>query len=167
MRRIGIFVVPVVAVVIVGVSLAFALSYIGAEEPPPCRACGQITSEVRQASVCEIAHNAKEFAGKSVLLHGRFQHDSGQFFVNDGGCTMELDIADGLQTCAGAWRKLQVICGVNGWYDGSADVVMVGFISIPIRDDAAGGRFMVSCLEAVLTQPVFSQRVRFALHRLF
>ena len=66
-------------------------------------------------------------------------------------------------------EQLQVTCGVDAWYDGSASVRLVGrVVTIPAGNYYAGENGLVApCLETVQTAPTLSQRIRFALARLF
>jgi hypothetical protein len=104
-----------------------------------------------------------------VRVAAKFRNDAGQLFLEDRGCTLHAGFPKERPSCTGTWRKLQVTCGVNTWYDGSASVRVTGIIStIPEGNYYAGEEgFTVSCLEGVLTEPGFSQRIRFAAGQLF
>lgn len=142
---------------------------IGEQEQPPCHACTQASGEVPQVLVCELSNNRQKYAGKLVRVVAEFSHDSGQLFLRDGACSMHTGFAKEKQACTGAWRRLQILCGVDGWYDSSAPVRLLGSISkIPDGNYYAREEgFTISCLEQVRTEPDFTERMRFARARLF
>lgn len=158
----------VLAVIVVG-SVAFTVAYVGPEEQPPCHACKQVENEKRVTSICEMMQVPDQFAGQNVRVQGRLRNDAAQLSIEDSGCTMHLGFAKGWQTCAGAWKKLQITCGVNTWYDGEADVKLTGVLAtIPEGNYYAGDKgLVVSCLEAVQTKPTLTDRIKYALGRLF
>lgn len=141
---------------------------IGKQEQPPCRACAQMRDDVPQVTVCELSSYKQKYTGKLVRVAAEFHHDSGQLFLRDGACILRTGFAKEKQSCAGAWRRLQIMCGVDGWYDSTAPVSVLGSISkIPDGNYYAGAEgFTISCLEQVRTEPDFSQRMRFAEARL-
>ncbi len=108
---------------------AVALSRVGVEEHPPCRACLKPRSELCQVSVCELVGNRQMLMGKPVRVAARFRNDAAQLFLVDGGCSVIVGFAQERQACRGAWRKLQVVCGVDTWYDGSGSVRVMGSLS--------------------------------------
>jgi hypothetical protein len=148
--------------------LVAALSLLGAQEQPPCRACVQPTSELPRVSVCELASSRENLARKMVRVTARFQNDAGQLFLKDGICSVRTGFAPPTQACQGARRRLEVACGVDQWYDGSASVQVVGSIGTVPDDNYFKGEegFTISCLEKVKTEPATSQRIRFAIGRL-
>lgn len=143
----------------------FARSRVGPEEQPPCRACSQKTGELPLASVCDLVQNPQKYAEIPVRVDRRFRHDSGEVYVEDGGCSMHAGFASQWQACRGAWRKLQVSCGVGSWYDGSASVRATGSISmIPAGNYFQGEKgFTLVCLEEVREKLTFRHRMNFAL----
>lgn len=163
----------VVAITIVPLVIAAAVVVdslrIGEQEHPPCRACVQTSNDVPQVTVCELFNNRQKYKGKLVRVAANFEHDSGQLFLRDGSCTMRTGFAKERQSCAGAWRRLQVICGIDGRYDSAAPVSVLGSIGkIPEGNYYAGEEgFTISCLEQVTNEPDSSQRRRFARARLF
>jgi hypothetical protein len=169
MRRLTILALATALILIVAATLTFALSYIGSEEQPPCPACKQAEDELPRASVCDITQGLDRFADKLVRIEGRFRNDAGQLSIEANGCTMHVGFDRERHACGGAWRKLQITCGVDTWYDGSTSARIVGLVAtIPAGNYYAGERgFVVSCLETVQTNPTFSQRIRFVLARLF
>ena len=154
----------VVAVAVVVDSLR-----IGEQEQPPCHACAQADNDVPQVTVCELSNNHEKYKGKLVRVAAEFEHDSGQLFLRDGACTMHTGFAKEKRSCSGSWRRLQVICGIDGWYDSTAPVTVLGAIDkIPDGNYYAGEEdFTISCLEQVRIEPDLSQRQRFARARLF
>jgi hypothetical protein len=164
-RWIALLAVFVVLTVIVTISL----SYIGMEEQPPCHACTQTATEVPQVTVCELTNNLQKFAGKFVLVAAQFRHDSGQVFLIEDGCTMSTGFAKERLACIGAWRKLQMTSGVETDYDSIASVEVIGTVSMIPPGNFYAGRegFTISCLQRVRTEPLLSQRIRFAIWRLF
>jgi hypothetical protein len=82
---------------------------------------------------------------------------------------MHAGFAKETQACKGVWRKLQVTCGVNTWYDGNVQVRVMGSMStLPTGNYYAGEEgFAISCLEEVAAEPGFGRRIKFALGRLF
>jgi hypothetical protein len=165
-RRIIVFVILLLVVATGG---TIALSRVGREEQPPCRACEQLTGQLPETSVCEMVNNPLKLAGKVVRVQATFRNDAGQLFMEDSGCTMHVGFNKDRQACAGTWRKLQITSGVNTWYDGSASIRVRGSIStIPKGNYYAGEEgFTISCLETVRNNPLFIQRLRFAIGRLF
>jgi hypothetical protein len=170
MRRIA-KVAAVMALILFVVAAAVVIDSlrIGEQEQPPCHACTQTTNDVSPVTVCELSNNLQKYVGKPIRITAEFQNDAGQLFLKEGGCTIHAGFAKERQACTGAWRKMQVASGFETWYDGSASVRVVGFIStIPGGNYYAGEEgFTVSCLEDVRTEPVFSQRIRFSMGRLF
>jgi hypothetical protein len=142
---------------------------MGEQEHPPCRACAQASDDVPQATVCELSNNHQKYTGKLVRVAAEFEHDSGQLFLRDGNCIIHAGFAKEKQSYTGAWRRLQVMCGVDGWYDSTAPVSVLGAISkIPDGNYYSGEEgFTISCLEQVRIEPDSSQQERFARARLF
>lgn len=142
---------------------------IGQQEHPPCRACGQIRNDVPRVTVCQLANNPQKYKGQLVRVAADFEHDAGQLVLRDGDCTMRTGFDNEKHACTGAWRRLQIICGIDGWYDSAAPVSVVGSLSkIPEGNYYVGEEgFTISCLEQVLIEPDSSQRRRFAKARLF
>ena len=163
--------VAVAATLLVVVAAAVVVDSVrlGEQEQPPCHACGKMSDDVPQVTVCELSSNRQKYAGKLVRVGAEFEHDSGQLLLKDGACILHTGFAKEKQSCAGAWRRLEVICGVDGWYDSTVPVRVMGSISkIPDGNYYAGEEgFTISCLEQVQTEPDFSQRIRFARARLF
>lgn len=154
---------------ILAAGVAFSLCYIGPEEQPPCASCNQTRNGGPPTPICELMRNTNISADRPLLVEGRFRNDAGQLFIEGGGCTMHAGFSKGRQACSGAWKKLQVTCGVNTWYDCSAFVRLSGLLSnIPEGNYYVGEKgFVISCLEEVRSQPTFSQRIKFGLGRLF
>jgi len=152
---------------IVAAGLTLESLRLGQREQPPCHECAEMSSEVQQVSVCELSGNHQQFAGRRVRVVGEFVHDSGELSLRGEGCILHTGFSGERRACGGAWRRLQVTCGVNGWFDGSAPVRVLGTISeIPSGNHFAGEEgFTISCLEEVQTEPSFSQRKRFAIGR--
>jgi hypothetical protein len=142
---------------------------VSEQEQPPCRACAQTSDDTPQVTVCELSSNRQKYTGKLVRVAAEFRHDSGQLFLQHGACILHTGFAKERRSCTGAWRRLQIMCGVDGWYDSTAPVSVLGSISkIPDGNYYAGEEgFTISCLEQVQTEPDFSQRIRFARARLF
>ena len=152
----------------IAVTILLSSSRIGEQEQPPCHACIQSGDNVPQVTVCELSKHPEHFSGKLVRIEADFQHDSGQFFLREKGCGLQAGFAKEKQSCDGAWRRLQITCGVDGWYDSSAPVTVLGSISkIPDWNyDAGQDGFTITCLERVRTEPNVGQRLRFAIARL-
>ena len=131
---------------------------IGDQEQPPCRACAQTSNDVPHVTVCELLNNRQKYTGKLVRVAAGFEHDSGQLFLRDGACTMHTGFAKERQSCTGAWRRLQVICGVDGWYDSTAPVSVLGSISkIPDGNYYAGEEsFTIACVEQVRIERILA-----------
>ena len=142
---------------------------MGEQEQPPCRACAQTSNDVPRVTVCELSNNRQKYMGQLVRVAAEFSHDSGEVSLRDGGCFMHTGFANRMQACNGSWRRLQIICGVDGWYDNVAPVTVLGSISkIPDGNYYVGEEgFTISCLEQVRIEPDFNQRKRFARARLF
>ena len=81
---------------------------------------------------------------------------------------MVVGLADPQQCCKGAWRRLQLVSGVRTWYDGNADVTVVGKMAIIPTGNYYEGNpgFVVSCIKQVRTKPTFRERINYSLHRL-
>ena len=141
---------------------------IGDQEQPSCRACAQTSNDVPHVTVCELSKNRQKYMGKLVHVAAESNHDSGQLTLRDGACSMPTGFTKDKQSCTGAWRRLQIICGVDGWYDSTAPVSVLGSISkIPDGNYYAGEEsFTIACVEQVRIEPDFSQRMRFARARL-
>jgi hypothetical protein len=164
--RITVLATVSVVVAVIGLGL---LSSIGAEEQPPCSACIQPGSELPRVSVCDLANDVSKLAGKVVRVTSDFRNDAGQLFLQNGDCQVHAGFAAEWRACRGAWRKLQMMCGVDSWYDGSAPVSVTGSLStIPQGNYYAGEEgFTISCLEMVQSEPGLGKRIRFVMGRLF
>ncbi len=167
-RRLRWIAILVILLVVSAASAVIALSHIGSEEQPPCRACAQQQMALVQVSVCELSHSQQMLAGKSVRVSAEFVNDSGQLFLKDRDCVIEAGFAKESNACSGAWRKPQVASGVNTWYDGGGYVAVTGSISrIPGGNYYAGEEgFAIKCLEQTRTEPTFRKRIKFAVDRL-
>ena len=170
MRRIA-KVVAVMALVLFVVAAAVVIDSlrVGEQEQPPCSACAQTLNAVSAVTVCELSNNLQKYVGQRIRVNAEFQNDAGQLFLKESGCMIHAGFDKDRRAGTGTWRKMQVASGFETWYDGSASVSVVGFIStIPSGNYYAGEEgFTVSCLEEVRTEPTFSQRTRFAMGRLF
>jgi hypothetical protein len=105
------------------------LSRVGPVEHPPCAACNLAEQHIDEVTVCDLKLRSQELAGKQVRVTGDFRNDSGYFFLESHGCSVHAGFAPNKPACHNAFRKLQIICGIDTWYEGSAPVRVVGALS--------------------------------------
>lgn len=144
------------------------LSRTGRVELPPCVGCHQAGAQLDEVSVCDLEFRRQELKDKLVRVRGIFRNDSGYLFLENPGCSVHLGFAPGRLACKNAYRKLQIICGIDAWYDGRATVRLLGTPSrIPVGNFFEGDEgFTILCLEEVVTEPTMGRRWRFALDRI-
>jgi hypothetical protein len=155
------------AIIMAGVfALPFALSYVDDEARPPCTISSNGIVEEQAHSVCELTD--RKLWDRPVQVSGTFYNDSSQLSLRGTGCSMIVGLADPQQCCKGAWRRLQLVSGVGTWYDGDAEVTVIGRVAtIPAGNYYEGqGGFVISCIQQVRTNPSFRERINCSLHRL-
>jgi hypothetical protein len=147
-------------------ALPFALSYVDTQGQPPCDLPPSSIADEKMLSVCDLAHG--KAPDKPVRVSGTFYNDSQQLSLRGLGCSMIVGLADPKRGCTGAWRRLQMLSGIQTWYDGDADVTVVGRLGrIPAGNYYEGQPgFVMSCVEQVRSAPKLRDRIRYSIHRL-
>ena len=147
-------------------ALPFALSDVEVEARPPCDPPSNGINDERSLSVCELTN--RKLLDKPVQVSGTFYNDSWQLSLHDQGCSVDVGLADPQQCCKGAWRRLQLVSGVQTWYDGDADATVVGKMATIPAGNYYEGRpgFVLSCIQQVRTKPTLRERINYSIHRL-
>jgi hypothetical protein len=147
-------------------ALPFALSDVDVEARFPCDLQSNGITDERALSVCELTN--RKLLDKQVQVSGTFYNDSWQLSLHGAGCSVAVGLADPQQCCKGAWHRLQLVSGVRTWYDGNADVTVVGkMATIPAGNYYEGSQgFVLSCIQQVRTEPTLRERINYTLHRL-
>lgn len=133
MRRLTLRVAVTCLTFVVGVAAASVgmVSRVAEKEEAPCRDCSEIysSSEILTVTLCEISANPERYRGRLVRIRAVFHHDAGTIHLFDpcgSGGAARAGVAESCGACAGAWKALSIYSGYRTWYDGDADVVVVG-----------------------------------------
>jgi hypothetical protein len=157
----------ILALLLAGIlGFVFVLFPLDSETNSACDFRSNSFSVKEPLSVCHLVQTKSP--DDLVQVTGTFVNDSQQLSLHNGECFVLVGFANPQKGAAGSWRKLQMVSGARTWYDGRADVTLIGRMgTIPPGNYYEGeSGFVVSCIEQVRTEPKLRDRIRYNLHRL-
>ena len=135
---------------IVGVSAAFYLPRrqpvrikeeppCGSKEEPPCGSCAQVYGSDPEGGgpstiqFSDLVSDPEPFAGRLVRVRANLENDAGLKSLYAPGPRLEgarlpaeFNDPASYAACGGVREALHDIAGIGNWFDGSAEVVVVG-----------------------------------------
>ena len=101
-----------------------------------CRSCAEIssaTSDIKTVAFSALIHNPENYSNQVIRLRAILHNDAGYKSLLDPTAVkgsreqMLTEFADpDYDACKGVKKALYEIAGVNNWFDGSADVILIG-----------------------------------------
>ena len=154
------------AAVLVGGATMAVLAF-GPEpaEDPPCSACSALPEfadrDIPTVAFCDLLASQQAYAGRLVRVRALLHNDACYWSLyardcGDGYKAIATAYARDVRACDGVRANLESLAGIGYWYDGTADVVVVGRIGgIDDPDSCRQGDsgFEIVCLEQASPRP--------------
>lgn len=141
----------------------------GLHETTSCQECAvvyQSNNQLQQVSFCDLKRVPKLYENRVFRIRASLEHDSGHLSFSDQACyennfsVIPAGLGPGLAVCWGKQRALQMYTGLGTWYDGAAEVTLVGrYGEINDKSQFQTGRqgITILCVEKVAPyQPLLS-----------
>jgi hypothetical protein len=145
--------------VLVAAAIFILLYSPSAVELPPCSACAQKPElgdqVIPTVKIGELLSARTEYEGRLVRVTAYFHNDACYWSIFDGDSRdsanwLAAAYAPDVSACKGAQRNLNALAGIDSWYDGTAEVVVVGRLgTLENPDSCWRGKhgFEINCLE--------------------
>jgi hypothetical protein len=148
--------------------LLLVTSY-GLSETTSCHECAvtyQSNNLLQDVNLCELKKNPEHYENRVFRMRASLGHDSGYLSLFERACyenytsTVPAGLGSDFAVCWGKQRALQMYTGLGTWYDGAAEVTLVGrYGEINDKNQFQTGRqgITILCLEKVAPyQPLVS-----------
>ncbi len=145
------------------------ITFFGLHETTSCQECAvayQSNTYRQDVGFCDLKKNPKLYENRLLRIRAHLLHDSGYLSLSDQSCyennssVIPAGLGRDFAVCWGKQRALQMYTGLGTWYDGAAEVTLVGrYGEMDEKNQFRTGRqgITILCLEKVAPyQPLIS-----------